>query len=86
LERDNQVIVSQDVIVDKRAKGSDPKSKFEVDLVEALREKLGLNGEPVCATQNPWEETPNGKKDGRKDKEVEEDTGAIGKIGGTGRV
>jgi hypothetical protein len=72
-ERDNRVIVSRDVIVDERAKGSEPRSEFEVSLVEAPWEKPALNREP--ATQNPREETPKGKKDEKKDGEVEEDAG-----------
>jgi hypothetical protein len=43
-----------------------------------------LNGEPVQATENPRGETPNGKKDKKKDGEVEEYTGETGEIGGTG--
>jgi hypothetical protein len=50
----------RDVTVDKRAKGSEPRSEFEVSPVKAPREKPGLNGEPVGATQNPPEDTPNG--------------------------
>jgi hypothetical protein len=80
-ERDNLVIVSWDVIGDERAKGSEPTSMFEVSLVEAPGEK---NGESVWATQNPWEETPNGKKDKKKDGEVKEDLGEIEEIGGAG--
>jgi hypothetical protein len=59
-ERDNRVIVSRDVIVDERAKGSEARSEFEVSPIEAPREKMGLNGEPVWAAQKPGEETPNG--------------------------
>jgi hypothetical protein len=33
-ERDNRVIVSRDVIVDKRAKGSEPRSEFKVSPIE----------------------------------------------------
>jgi hypothetical protein len=40
-ERDNRVIVSRDVIVDKRAKGNEPRSEFEVSPVEAPGEKPG---------------------------------------------
>jgi hypothetical protein len=83
-ERDNRVIVSRDVIVDERARGNEPRSEFEVSPVEAPGEKPGLNGEPVRATQNPREESPNGKKDKKKDGEVEEDTGETEEIGGTG--
>jgi hypothetical protein len=42
-----------------------------------------LNGEPVRAAQNPWEESPNEKKDEKKDGKVEEDTGETGEIAGT---
>jgi hypothetical protein len=77
------VIVSRDVILDERAKGSEPRSEFEVSPVEAPGEKPGLNGEPVRATQNPREETPNGKKDEKKDGKVEEDTRETEEIGGT---
>jgi hypothetical protein len=41
-----------------------------------------LNGKPVRATQNPREESPNGKKDEKKDGEVEEDTGETEEIRG----
>jgi hypothetical protein len=40
-ERDNRVIVSWDVIVDERAKGSEPRNEFEVSPVEAPGEKPG---------------------------------------------
>jgi hypothetical protein len=73
-ERDNRVIVSWDVIMDERAKGSDPRSEFEVSPKEAFGEKAGLSGE-----------TPNEKEDEKKDGEVEEVTGKIGKIGETGK-
>jgi hypothetical protein len=78
------VIVSRDVIVDERAKGSKPRSEFEVSSVEAPGEKPGLNGEPARAAQNPREESPNGRKDEKKDGEVEEDTGETEEIGETG--
>jgi hypothetical protein len=82
------VIVSRDVIVDERAKGSEPRSDFEVSPLRAPGEKPGFNGEPVRA-QNPPEETPNGRKDEKKDWEVEKDTGEteeIGRIGESGDV
>jgi hypothetical protein len=41
------VVVSRDVIVDETAKGSQPRSEFEINQVEAPGEKPGLNGEPV---------------------------------------
>jgi hypothetical protein len=65
-ERNNRVIVSRGVIVDKRAKENEPRSEFEISPVEAPREKPGLNGKPVRATQHPREESPNGKKDEKK--------------------
>jgi hypothetical protein len=71
------------VIVDERAKGNEPRSEFEGSPVEAHGEKPGLNREPVRATQIPWEESPNGKKDEKKDGKVEEDTGDTKEIGGT---
>jgi hypothetical protein len=83
-EQDNRVIVSRDVIVDERAKGSKPRSEFEVSPVEAPGEKPGLNGEPIRAAQNPREENPNGKKDEKKDGEVEKDIGGTEEIGETG--
>jgi hypothetical protein len=73
-ERDNRVIVSRDVIVDERAKGSEPRSEFEVSAIEAPGEKPGLNREPVRATSNPWGETLNGKRDEKKDGAVEGET------------
>jgi hypothetical protein len=86
-ERDNRVTVSRDAIMDERAKApSEPRSEFEVSPVGASAEKPGLNGEPVRATQNPREETPNGKKNEKKDGEVEEDTVETKEVGGTGRV
>jgi hypothetical protein len=80
------VILSWDVILDERAKGSKPRSEFEVSPVEAPEEKPELNREPVRAAQNPWEESPNGRKDDEKDGKVEEDTGETEEIGEPGRV
>jgi hypothetical protein len=53
-ERDGRVIISRDVIVDKRV-GSKPESEFGIDPVEAL-EKEPRNGEPVRAIQTPPKE------------------------------
>jgi hypothetical protein len=46
-ERDNRVTVLRDMIVDERAKGSDPRSESEVSPLEAPWGKSGLNREPV---------------------------------------
>lgn len=46
------MIVPQDVIVDEKPKGSDPRSEFEVTPREALGRKARLNGEPIRMTQN----------------------------------
>jgi hypothetical protein len=80
-ERENRMIVSRDVIVDERAKGSDPK---KVSPVRVLGENPALNGKLLWAAQNPREETPNGKKEERNDGEVEEDTGGTGEVGAIG--
>jgi hypothetical protein len=57
-------------MLDERAKGSDPRSDFEVGPIEDL-EVLELNGQPVWAIQNPWKETRNEKKDERKNRKEE---------------
>jgi hypothetical protein len=43
-----------------------------------------LNGKPIWATQNPWEESFNEKKDEKKDGVIAEDRGEIEEVGGTG--
>jgi hypothetical protein len=74
------------VIVDERAKGSEPRSEFEVTPIEASEETPGLNGDPVWAAQNPRVETSNGKKDEKKDGKIEEDTGETEETGKPRRV
>jgi hypothetical protein len=83
-EPDNRILVPEGVIVDERAKGSDPGSEFEVSPGQAPGRKARLNGEPIRMTQNLWKETPNGKEDEKKDGEVEEDTKETGKFEDTG--
>lgn len=69
------MLMSRDVIVDERAKGSKggPKSEFEVSPGKALGKKAVVNGR-----------TQNEKEDEKKDGEVEDDIGETEEMGKDG--